>query len=198
MTVITDHNYLVYKLTDPSGKSYIGVSKNLKKRLNDHKNGNKCQSLQASIKFYGFDKIICEILKEGMSKDEAFNYESESIKNHNTLYPLGHNMTTGGLSYKYVTESRIKSSISHAGIKPPNTGKKASLESRRKMAQSQTGKKQSAETIEKRRQKLLGKKRSPEAIEALRERMKGRTFSEETLRKMSEGQKRRFAKGAEA
>lgn len=56
----------IYKITSPSGKIYIGSSKNLDNRKNDYKyNRIKYQvKLYASIKKYGWDYHFFEILEE--------------------------------------------------------------------------------------------------------------------------------------
>ena len=56
----------IYKITNPSGKIYIGQSLNIKKRFNTYKK-NRCKGQPAiynSLLKYGFDKHIFEVLLE--------------------------------------------------------------------------------------------------------------------------------------
>jgi group I intron endonuclease len=56
----------IYKIINPEGKSYIGLSKDIKKRFQSHKGlqfkGNN--KFRESLIKYGWDSHICEILEE--------------------------------------------------------------------------------------------------------------------------------------
>ena len=110
------NNYLIYKHTSPSGNSYIGQTKNLKKREYAHKtNNNSCTAFSNAIKKYGWDNLTHEILIEGLSLEEANYWEEYYIREHNTLIPNGYNLTTGGLNYIRSEETCKKISISKLG-----------------------------------------------------------------------------------
>ena len=90
--------YLVYKHTTPSGKIYIGITgKNAKKRW---KNGLGYQSspyFWRAIQKYGWDSIKHEILHEGLTKEEACEYEKRYIEEYNaTDRRYGYNQKSGG------------------------------------------------------------------------------------------------------
>jgi group I intron endonuclease len=56
----------IYKITNPEGKSYIGLSKDIEKRFKSHKGlqfkGNN--KLRESLTKYGGDSHLFEILEE--------------------------------------------------------------------------------------------------------------------------------------
>lgn len=106
---------IIYKLTSPSGKSYIGQTiQDFEKRMyqheydaNDVKRGN-CKALYNAISHYGFDTFEKHILIECPNEDLDF-YEILCIKEYNTLSPNGYNLDSGGNKGKiYSDESRTK------------------------------------------------------------------------------------------
>jgi len=104
-----NNQYCVYKHTSPSGKSYIGQTKNLYKRNIEHKsNRTKCSAFALAIKKYGWDNFTHEILIENISVDEANDWEKFYIFIHNTLAPHGYNLTTGGLNKTISLATREK------------------------------------------------------------------------------------------
>ena len=85
--------YLIYKLTSPSGKSYIGQTNNIRKRINSHKSSkNKCIAIKNAIQKYGWDNIQLTILAEDLSIIQANELETELINSHTTCrFPLRQN-----------------------------------------------------------------------------------------------------------
>ena len=91
----------IYKITSPSGKSYIGRTKNLNKRLIQHKSeaktGRTGFAIHKAIKKYTWEKMKVEILDMAPSKEiEAL--EEHYIRESNSL-KIGYNetlRTTGG------------------------------------------------------------------------------------------------------
>jgi len=148
--------FLVYKHTSPSGKSYIGLTKNLTKRNSKHRRDNGCIAFHTAIQKYGWGSFTHEILAENLSLKEANDWEKFFIKIGNTLAPNGYNLKDGGNSFTHSAETRAK--ISHS-LK----GKKASLETRAKISVVQRGKVNSPETKAKMSASQKGKKRSAEA-----------------------------------
>ena len=89
--------YCVYKHTCPNGKCYIGITKqNLKNRFhNGH--GYDTQLFGRAIQKYGWENITHEILHEGLTLEDAYALEKESIskfKANNKEY--GYNCDNGG------------------------------------------------------------------------------------------------------
>jgi group I intron endonuclease len=91
----------VYKLTSPSGKSYVGMTsltlnrrwaKHVEHALGKRENGY----LYAALRKYGPDEFVREILLESDDKAELSNLEIKMIAEHGTLWPTGYNLTTGG------------------------------------------------------------------------------------------------------
>lgn len=93
------NKYWVYKITSPSGKVYIGITSNIIKRFCLYKNMlvQKQNFIFNSIKKYGWDAHIKEILYISLTKKEAEDKEIELIlfykENKKSL-----NIENGGLS----------------------------------------------------------------------------------------------------
>lgn len=87
---------LVYKWTSPSGKSYIGVTKNtLENRVHEH---IKCHKISKTIfskalRKYHYNLWTIEILHEG-DVERMRELEIQEIIAHRTVYPNGYNMKT--------------------------------------------------------------------------------------------------------
>mgnify|MGYP003498005567 CR=1 FL=1 len=87
----------IYKFTNKiNGMSYIGQSTNIERRYKEHRT-RKCENslFHDAITEYGFDNFdfsvveICDI-------KELNNKEVYYIKEYNTLFPNGYNMSEGG------------------------------------------------------------------------------------------------------
>lgn len=115
--------YLIYKYTSPSGKSYIGQTNKLTRRISKHKQSNSpCINFRKAINKYGYENFKLEILVEHLTLDEANILEEQFIKEHNTIAPNGYNLTPGGLNHKKSEEQKQKISIANKGKpKPPFT-----------------------------------------------------------------------------
>ena len=90
--------YLVYKHTTPSGKVYIGITKQTAEGR--WKNGLGYQSsphFWSAIKKYGWDNIKHEILHDDLTEEEACEYEKRYIAEcRSTDRQYGYNQKTGG------------------------------------------------------------------------------------------------------
>ena len=89
---------VVYQITSPSGKSYIGVAKRsaherFKKHANDARTGRKT-ALCGAIRKYGADAMKVVTLIESTS-EYCFDLEVRVISKFGTLHPNGYNLTTG-------------------------------------------------------------------------------------------------------
>ncbi|MDD4242716.1 MAG: GIY-YIG nuclease family protein [Bacilli bacterium] len=103
--------YIIYKYTSPSGKGYIGQTCQQDVRARCHKSKNSpCIALSNSIKKYGYENFLYEILEEDLTLEEANIFEELYINEHNTLAPNGYNLTTGGNNYIRSDDTRRKMS----------------------------------------------------------------------------------------
>lgn len=104
---------VIYKITNPTGKIYIGKAVSLAARLWAYRN-LKCKdqkAIYASLKKYGFDKHIVDILYEGPAQSLA-DKEIAFIKKHNSFSgdnPNGLNLTRGGDGRRILSEEELKS-----------------------------------------------------------------------------------------
>lgn len=95
--------YCVYKITNNiNRKTYIGVTDNYDRRMNDHimrsKNkGNKeyNKTLYRAFRKYGINNFTFEIVEDNIPKDAIFNKEIYYIKTYNSK-DNGYNETYGG------------------------------------------------------------------------------------------------------
>lgn len=111
-------SYCVYKHTSPSGKVYIGITRQTP--YGRWKNGIGYKSsphFWAAIQKYGWENISHEILCCGLSKEEACQKERELIKKYNSIdREHGYNEKTGGEIGVEFNEY-VKSKISAASKK---------------------------------------------------------------------------------
>lgn len=87
----------IYKINYPNGKSYIGLSRDIRRRIWEHNNFNKAKMpCDLAIKHYGKVTEI-EILEYCSNEQELEERESYWIKYYNTTNPeFGYNLTEGG------------------------------------------------------------------------------------------------------
>lgn len=128
---------VIYKITSPTGRIYVGQTVNLTRRISLYKTLHciKQTKLYCSLKKYGFDKHIFEILEEciaeEMSKREKYwiNVLNSYYKNN----PKGMNMNQGGCVIW--DKERINSfADKFRGERNPFYGKKHSKETKRKLS----------------------------------------------------------------
>jgi len=87
---------VIYKITSPSGKVYVGQTKNYKKRMAEHKRKNStCILVKNAIQKYG-DKMIYEKIEENVPNELLGARETFWIKKLNCLTPNGLNCIEGG------------------------------------------------------------------------------------------------------
>lgn len=92
-------DFIIYKVISPSGRIYIGLTKQgLEKRKSDHfseaKTSKSNRKFHNAISKYG-ESLKWEIIKIGLSKNLAQLYEMYYIKKYNS-YKKGYNSTLGG------------------------------------------------------------------------------------------------------
>jgi group I intron endonuclease len=133
---------VIYKLTSPSGQSYVGQTiRLLRKRLLEHQRLTCCPALHNAIKKYGFANFNVETLWEG-DNDLLNQKEIEFIAKFDTKNN-GYNACTGG----HLSDGR-------KGI--PMTE-----EAKSKISESLKGRPKSDEMRQRLSEALKGKKRPP-------------------------------------
>lgn len=144
---------VIYKITSPSGKVYVGKTYDLRKRINSHKCDTRKGSsiiLHNSIRKYGWEAHVIEVIEE--VADELLNEREmfwiTELKTYCHENPMGLNMTKGGEgqrgSWMHDTERRKWYSERFKGKGGPFYGKKHTEEN--KIAQSERAKKWALET----------------------------------------------------
>lgn len=127
-------SYCVYKHTSPSGKVYIGITRQAPESR--WKNGIGYKSsphFWSAIQKHGWENINHEIIYCGLSKEEACQKEKELIEKYNSIdRERGYNEKTGGETGVEFNES-VKRKISAASRKryeDPREREKASERAR--------------------------------------------------------------------
>lgn len=110
-------NYKVYMHISPSGKRYIGITKqNPVKRWLNGKGYQKQEYFFNAILKYGWDSIEHQILLEGLTKEQAEEKEKEFIKKYKTnIRKYGYNIENGGRLQKVSQETKEKLRLANLG-----------------------------------------------------------------------------------
>lgn len=115
-----ERKYTIYKLTSPSGKSYIGQTGQKPEIRWAKGNGyNTSSNIYKAIKKYKWENFTHEILEEGLTLKQANQVEKEYIKKFNTLAPNGYNLQPGGDNRKTHKETKKKLSKAHEKYDTP-------------------------------------------------------------------------------
>lgn len=140
---------LVYRLTFPNGKDYVGVtSRTLEERVTQHikdsTKGPKDYPLARAIRKYGPANMPSEVLVEG-PMSEMLKMEIKLIRRFESQIPMGYNISRGGTAPMFgrhhsiemrqkMSRDRVGKNNPMWGVPSPNTGRIFSLETRTKMA----------------------------------------------------------------
>lgn len=155
----------IYKITSPSGRVYIGQSKDLIRRKKDYekyiKNSNRQVKLLASINKYTWEKHFFEIIEECIFNN--LNIRERFWQEH-------YNSVEKGLNCIYTKTNE----------KPSQFG----TETKEKMRIAQTGTKKSEDTKLKMSKTRLGYKFTEEVKLKMSNIRKGIKYSKETIDKM--------------
>ena len=109
--------YLVYMHVSPSGKAYIGRTKNYVHRSYRHQHEASCPVFKTAIDKYGWNRFTHSILAEGLTIKEANYMENLCILAYNTILPGGYNMTLGGQNPGLSEAARESIGAAHKGRK---------------------------------------------------------------------------------
>ena len=165
------HNVpVIYKITNPSGKVYIGQTWNWSIRENFYRTLNcKTQTgIYNSLLKYGYDLHIVEIICE-LPKDIS----QKVLDRYELIY------------WEFYKDCNIKL----LNCREPGRGGKFSEESKLKLSEALKGRKLS----EEHRKKVTEKNKSEEEREKRRNTLKGHIVSEETRKKISDKIKEKWA-----
>lgn len=149
----------IYKITNPAGKVYIGLTRDLKARIRKYKSGlcKQQRHLYFSLAKYGWDNHSIKILYQGSITDLGLNeLEIHFIRIYNS-YRGGLNLTEGGggiRGYRHTEEMKEKA-----------RQRKASEETRGKMSSSRQGVPKAEEHKRKIKEAKQGVKRGPQPKE---------------------------------
>lgn len=198
----------VYKITHiGSGKSYIGISKNIHRRWIQHKSWvntkNRRSAIYAAMQKYGIDAFSWQVIEQ-CDVDSLEDRERHWIAVFDT-FKNGYNLTAGGeYNKEYSAETRKRMSEAQKGKKQSQEtidkrtargenhyrfGKTVSEETREKIRKSLTGRKQDPAVTAKISKSNTGKKMSPEAVEKSRITRTGMKFTEQARKNISEAHK---------
>lgn len=198
----------VYKITHiGSGKSYIGISKNIHRRWIQHKSWVNTKSrrsaIYAAMQKYGIDAFSWQVIEQ-CDADSLEDRERHWIAVFDT-FKNGYNLTAGGeYNKEYSAETRKRMSEAQKGKKQSketiekrvvkgenhwNYGKPRDEATREKISKSLTGRKQDPAVSAKISKSNTGKKMSPEAVEKSRITRTGMKFTEQARKNLSEAHK---------
>ncbi len=212
--------YTIYKHTSPSGKVYIGQTKQpvLKRWANGH--GYKLnQPFSNAIKKYGWDNIAHEILYEELTKEEANDIEVSLIAYYRSIEPGCYNITNGGDGWsgcKMSEAQKLHLSELAKGRQSYWKGKTLPSDVKKKISitlkslyecgvipKTFLGRKHTEETRRKMSEAhadvsgannpMFGQTHTEETRRKISKSKKGQTHTEETRRKMSEAHKGQIA-----
>lgn len=133
---------IIYCLTSPSGKKYIGQTKrSFEKRLKEHLTcSGHCIILENAIQKYGLNAFDCEILIE-VDNELLDIYEIKFIGLLNTIEPNGYNIRSGGSVATHSEASKERMRQSKIGEKNHNYGKPRSDIAKQNISKAKTGEK---------------------------------------------------------
>ena len=141
---IENRNYCVYVHVSPSGKMYVGQTKNINNRWRNGagylytKNGvYKQPAFANAIIKYGWDRFEHEIIASNLTRKEADNFEELLIEKLNTTNPkYGYNCRKGGNCSDLSQETKDKISNSLKGEKHPLYGKHHKESTKKKISEA--------------------------------------------------------------
>jgi|SaaInlV_125m_DNA_1040241.scaffolds.fasta_scaffold39294_1 group I intron endonuclease len=104
---------VIYKLTSPSGKAYIGQTRQqVSKRMRAHCTTSRCHAVSAAIKKYGWERMQLEILVSGVSAERLNAEEEQCIRLHGTASPNGYNLLAPSRQpYKASNHKNLKAAV---------------------------------------------------------------------------------------
>lgn len=140
--------YYLYKLTDPNGKTYVGVTCNFKRRMKEHRRSE--WPIGKAIREFGEENFKIE-LEEFDTKELAFDREFELVSLDTLESGNLYNLTVGGsVSHQLKTDNpmyRKKVVEKHPNIWTSENNPMRNESSKQAMIQSQKRKPVSVEGV---------------------------------------------------
>ena len=129
--------YCVYEHISPSGKRYIGITRtSVEERWGHQGYGYRRQlKFYNAIQKYGWDNFKHNIIKTGLTKEQAELLEKELIKKFDCINN-GYNICEGGNVLEWTDEMRLKASLAHKGKQTWWKGRKHTEETKNKMKEA--------------------------------------------------------------
>lgn len=147
------------------GRGYVGqTSRTFRERIKEHIRSRRNRYVENAIRKYGIENFEVTILEECSSIEELNKREIFWIKELNTKYPNGFNMTDGGEGA---------------------TGYTPTEELRKRLSEMGKGRKDSEETKRRKSEALMGHSVEKSARDKMSESHKGKTMSPEACANMS-------------
>ena len=191
--------------TDINTQGYIGVSVDLERREDEHRNSNSCIKFHNALKKYG-DEVVFEVVNSFDDPDHAYWLEQYIRPKPD----IGWNLAVGGLGGSKGPQSEETIEKRSKSMLGKNTGKKLSPrtdEHKEKLRKANLGKVFTEEHKNNMSKAKLGVKKGPqseETIEKISKSMLGKNTgkipwnkgipqSEETKEKNRKGQLKRWA-----
>ena len=141
----------LYRATGPTGRSYIGYTKDLNSRVIAHRHAAKTGGtsyFHCALRKHGADNFKWEVLAIVQGEGEAKRLEVELIAKFQTKAPGGYNLTDGGEGMNPTAETRARMSAAkkgqYTGADNPFYGREHSAEVRARMSAAAKGKPKSA------------------------------------------------------
>lgn len=134
---------IIYKITSPSGRIYVGQTFDMRKRLNSHRHSMKSKRgkhilLINSFNKYGFDEHEFEIIEiiencDAITLNERESYWIKKLNTFNMDNIMGMNMTLGGEGQRGKLDERRKEIVTNNLFKQghPFKGKHHTEENKR-------------------------------------------------------------------
>ncbi len=187
---------LLYLVTGPSGKRYVGITSGAiedrwKQHLADARRGRSRGALHAAIRLYGADAFAIQQIGSCETWGQLCEMEKAAIASYGTFRPAGYNLTRGGDGViGCVYADRSPESKANLSRKIAEANDRRTPEERARISEvisaSKLGKKRAPETVAKVANALRGKPRSAEVIAKISAGNTGKKHSAEVRARMSE------------
>ena len=167
---------VVYLLTSPSGKQYVGQTWDYERRMAEYRRGHGHGEIGIAVETHGWDNFAAVKIARGVQTQDALDATEDAFsKLLGTMWPHGYNLQECGYGGKQnektkekiraslrgkpkSPETRAKISASMSGEKSSCFGKPKSAETRKKMSAAKLGVPKSQEHRDRISESLLGNK----------------------------------------